>query len=215
MTHSPSPKRAYDSSRRKEQARQTRLRIAEAARTLFIAHGYAGATIGAIAAESGVAKETVYAVFRNKRRILDFLLDVSVGGDDLPVRLIDRPGPQAMLADRDPRLQVRALAMGIAEVMSRAAPIFEVTRIAAKTEPEIARRIRQLYRERLGNMVTFVRQIAANGPLHEEMDEDAAAELVWGISSPELFQLFTEYRGWSREQFGEWLAGMLERLLLP
>jgi AcrR family transcriptional regulator len=40
MAHSP--KRKYDSTRRKEQARQTRMRIAEAARTLFGVHGYGG-----------------------------------------------------------------------------------------------------------------------------------------------------------------------------
>ena len=215
MANSPSPKRKYDSSRRKEQARQTRVRIAEAARTLFSAHGYAGATIEAIAEQAGVAKETVYAIFRNKREILAFLLDISVGGDDLPVRLIDRPGPQAMLHDRDQRQQVRALAEGIAEVMSRAAPIFEITRIAAKTEPEISRRIKRLYQERLENMATFIRHVAANGPLRDGMDEATATELVWAISSPELFQLFTVYRAWTKAQYSQWLTGVLSRLLLP
>jgi len=66
----PRTKRAYNSSRRKEQALQTRRQIVEAARSLFIARGYAGATIEAIAQEAGVAPETVYAAFGNKRAIL-------------------------------------------------------------------------------------------------------------------------------------------------
>ena len=46
-------------------------------------YGYAGATIEAIAQEAGVAPETIFAVFGNKRTILAKLIDVVVGGDDL------------------------------------------------------------------------------------------------------------------------------------
>jgi len=103
-------KRKYDSSRRKEQARQTRLQITEAARTLFVERGYAGATIEAIAEQAGVAQETVYAIFGSKRKILSFLLDISVGGDDQPVRILDRLEPQTVLHDTNPSRQVAMFA---------------------------------------------------------------------------------------------------------
>ena len=45
-------KRAYRSSRRQEQARETRRRILAAALKLFSIYGYAGATIEAIAQEA-------------------------------------------------------------------------------------------------------------------------------------------------------------------
>ena len=112
-------KRKYDSSRRKAQARETRLQIAKAARKLFFARGYAGATIEAIAEEAQVAKETVYTIFKNKRQILAFLLDISVGGDDQPVRILDRPEPQAVLHDTDQRRQLHTFARGITEVLTR------------------------------------------------------------------------------------------------
>jgi AcrR family transcriptional regulator len=209
------PKRKYDSSRRKEQARQTRLQVAEAARKLFFERGYAGATIEAIAEHAGVAKETIYATFKNKREILAFLLDISVGGDDLPIRIVDRPEQKAVLHDTDQRRQLDMFAQGIAEVMSRAAPVFEVTRIAAKTEPEIAHRMKHLYRERLENMATFVHHVAANGPLQDGLDEAHAAEIVWAITSAELFQLVNENLSWSKEKYSKWLAGILARLILP
>jgi AcrR family transcriptional regulator len=208
-------KRKYDSSRRKEHARQTRLQIAEAARKLFFERGYAGATIEAIAEHAGVAKETIYAIFKNKREILAFLLDISVGGDDLPVRIIDRPEQKAMLLGTDQSRQLDLFARGITEVMSRAAPVFEVTRIAAKTEPEIARRIKHLYRERLENMATIVHHVAANGPLQDGLDEAQAAEIIWALTSPELFQLVNENLSWSKEKYSQWLAGILKRLILP
>jgi AcrR family transcriptional regulator len=211
----PTPKRKYDSSRRQTQARQTRLQIAEAARKLFLQRGYAGATIEAIAEEAQVAKETFYAIFKNKCRVLAFLLDISVGGDDQKVRILDRPEQQAVLHDTDPKRQLHLFAQGIADVMARAAPVFEVMRVAAKTEPEIARRVKHLYQERLDNMTTVVRHFAAHGPLRDGLDEGRAAEIVWATTSPELFQLLTEYRAWSKAQYSQWLEETLTRLLLP
>ena len=171
-----SKKRKYDLSRRKAQARQTRLQIVEAARKLFVERGYAGATIEAIAQEAGVAQETVYSIFSNKRKILAFLLDISVGGDDQPVGILDRPEPQAIMHDMDQKRQLGMFAKGITEVMSRAAPVFEIMRGAAKLEPEIAELIENMFEERLQNMTRFVGSVAANGPLRDRLDEVEAAK---------------------------------------
>jgi AcrR family transcriptional regulator len=212
----PSPKkRKYDSSRRKAQARQTRLQIVEAARKLFVERGYAGATIEAIAQEAGVAQETVYSIFGNKRKILAFLLDISVGGDDQPVGILDRPEPQAIMHDTDQKRQLGMFAKGITEVMSRAAPVFEIMRGAAKLEPEIAELIQNMFEERLQNMTRFVGSVAANGPLRDRLDEAEAGEVVWAMTSPELFQLLTVDRGWTTEKYTQWLADTLTMLLLP
>jgi AcrR family transcriptional regulator len=214
MPKSP-PRRKYDSARRQAQARQTRLRIAKAARKLFIARGYAGATIEAIAAQAQVAKETVYASFKTKPRLLAFLLDISIGGDDQNIRMVDRPERQAVLHDTDQRRQIGRFARDMAEIMARAAPVFEVMRVAAKTEPEIARRLKRLYQERLENLTTVVRYFAAHGPLRDGLTEAQAAEIVWAATSPELFQLLAEYRDWSKERYSQWLEDALIRLLLP
>ncbi len=209
------PRRKYDSSRRQESARQTRLKIAESARSLFRERGYDGASIEAIAEQAGVAKETVYASFGNKRNILAFLLDISVGGDDRPLRLIERPEVQANLRDTDQHRQVAVFAAKVTEVLARAAPIFEITRIAGKTETEIAERTRRLYEERMSNMRRFAEALASNGPLRSGLDSRSAAETIWALSSPELFQLLTEYRGWTPEQYAAWLAQLLEIAILP
>jgi len=212
---STSPKRKYDSSRRKAQARQTRLQIVEAARSLFIKKGYAGATIDAIAQEAGVAQETVYAIFGNKRSILASLLDISVGGDDQPIRILDRPKPQSVLHDADQRRQLEMFSQDIAEIMTRASPVFEIMRSAAKTEPEIASLMKNLFKERLHNMIIFVQSVAANGLLREGLDNAQAGEIAWALTSPELFQLLTGERGWSKEKYAQWLADALTRILLP
>jgi AcrR family transcriptional regulator len=209
------PKRKYDSSRRKEQAHQTRLQIANAARKLFFERGYAGATIEAIAEEAGVATETIYAIFGSKRKILAFLLDISVGGDDQPVRLLDRAGPQAVMSETKQIRQMELFSQDITGILSRAAPVSEILRSAAKLEPEIDALLKRMLKQRLQNMTRFIQSVAANGPLREGMNEKEAADIVWAITSPELFQLFTVDRGWSQEKYTQWLSQALTCLLLP
>lgn len=212
-TRKTSP-RKYDSTRRQAQARQTRLQITEAARALFFERGYAGTTIEAIAEKAAVAPETIYAIFKNKRNVLSFLFDISVGGDDEDIRLIDRPDPQAVFAETDQRRQLTLFARDITKILHRAAPVFEILRIAAKTEPEIAELVQHLLKERMDNMTMVAKHVAANGPLREGLDRERAAEMIWSMTSPELYLLLRRDRGWSDEQYAEWLAETLIRLLL-
>lgn len=209
------PVRKYDSSRRQAQARQTRLQIAEAARVLFFERGYGGTTIEAIAEKAGVAPETIYATFRNKRNVLSFLFDISIGGDDEDIRLLDRPDPQAVLKETDQHRQLMFFARDIARILHRAAPVFEILRIAAKTEPEIAELVQRLLRERLANMNMVAKSVAANGLLRKGLTRSQAAELLWSMTSPELYLLFTRDRSWTDEHYTEWLTDTLVRLLLP
>lgn len=209
------PKRQYRSTRRQEQARQTRRQIIAAARKLFIEFGYAGATIEAIAQEAGVAPETVFAIFGNKRTILASLIGVSVGGDDLPIPLLQRAGPQSVLREQDPIQQLHLFAQDISAILERVAPIFEIMRMAAKTEADIADLLTDRLEERLQNLGTFVQHLSAHSPLREGLDTAQATEIVWAITSPEVYNLLTVDRGWSREQYAGWLADSLVRLLLP
>jgi AcrR family transcriptional regulator len=215
MTQPFKPKRQYNSTRRQAQARETRRQIVDAARRLFSERGYTGATIEAIAQEAGVAPETIFAVFGNKRTILANLIDISVGGDDQPVPLLQRPRPQTVLQEHDPVRQLHMFAQDISEILERVAPIFEIMRLAAKTEPDIAELLKNLLKVRFQNMATFVSHLSAHSPLREGLDDAQASEIVWAITSPEVFSLLIVDRGWSRVQYHQWLGDTLTRLLLP
>ncbi|MEZ4769522.1 MAG: TetR/AcrR family transcriptional regulator [Caldilineales bacterium] len=215
MTNSKKSKRKYDSTRRQAQARETRRQIIKAAGRLFTENGYNGTTIEAIAGEAGVAPETIFAVFGNKRTILARVVDVSVGGDDLPVPLLQRAGPKAVLQEPDPIQQLRLFAQDISGILERVAPVFATMRMAAKTEPEIAELLTSLLQERLHNLTGFVQQLSSHTSLRDGMDVAQGAETVWAITSPEVYSLLTVDRGWSREQYAGWLGDTLIRLLLP
>lgn len=215
MTQGNRPKRKYNSTRRQEQARNTRRQIVAAAQRLFPEFGYAGTTIEMLAQEAGVAPETIFASFGSKRAVLEELVDISVGGDDRPIPLLQRPGPQAVLQEPDPVLQLYGFARDITSILERVAPVFEVLRMAAKTEPDIAGLLSKLLNERLQNLGVFVQHLADHSPLRPGLDEKQAAEVVWALTSPELYRLLTLDREWTQDRYAQWLGDTLTRLLLP
>jgi AcrR family transcriptional regulator len=212
MPKTSSPKRSYNSANRQESARLTRQAIARAALQLFSQRGYRGASIDAIAAAAAVAPETIYATFGSKREILHYLIDTSVGGDEAPLRVIDRPEQQVVLQETDARRLVAGFSEGIYRIMERAAPVLAILAEAAKTEPELAALQNRLQAERLENMGRVARAIARLAGLR--LNESQAAETMWALTSPELFSLLTASRQWTRGQYVAWLQDSLARLLI-
>lgn len=207
--------RRYDSARRKEQARQTRAAILEAAQRLFGERGYASSTIEAIASEAGVAVDTVYATFGSKRGVLSNLMDIRVGGDDQPVGVLDRPGPQRVRREPSQRRQLAAFATDVTARIERSRPVDDIIRSAAAVDLEIATMRSRLHETRFLNLQQFVGWLAANGPLRQDLSEADAAAIIWSLTSPEIHRLLRVDRAWSPERYSEWLAETLTRTLLP
>ena len=88
---------------RQARTRRTRAAVVEAARGLFLERGYSATTIEAISDRSDTPQPTVYRLFSSKLGILKSLLDVSIGGDDQAVAMLDRPKVRALLSAEDPK----------------------------------------------------------------------------------------------------------------
>jgi len=207
-------KREYNSSRRTEQAQETKRRILDAARTLFCQLGYSGATIELIAQEAGVSPLTIYSSFGNKPSLLAALVGVLVGGNEEPVPLLERPGPQAVLKETDPVVKLHRFAEDISDILERVAPLFAVMRAAAKSEPEIAALLAERLEARFQNLKAFVQNLMAHTTLRAGLDEESATTTVWAITSPDMYLLLTNDRSWSKARFAVWLGHSLVRLLL-
>jgi AcrR family transcriptional regulator len=210
------PKREYDSTRRQAQANETRRRILEAARNQFMERGYSGATAEAIAAEAGVAAQTIYAIFKNKKKLLVSLMNVSpTTGVEDHTPMPERPSVQAVSHENDQRRQLQMFAQVVASNLDQVAVVSEIMKDAARIEPDFDRILQKLNRQRLEHMTLAVQQIAAHGSFREDMDEEYARNTVWTLTSPEVFLLLTRDRGWSKEKYAQWLADTLTRALLP
>ena len=209
----PVKRRSYDSPKRQEQARATRRSILDAARELFLDHGYSATTIQAIADAAGVAVQTVYAVFGNKREVLKQLVDVAVAGDDAPVPLADRFELQAIEAEPDQRRRVLLHARLMRQIMERAGPLGAVARQATVVDPEFAELWDGQMRVRRVGMGDATRSIAGRDGLR--VDAETAADVLWAVSGPEAYEMFIRDLGWSYDRYEEWLREVIERMLLP
>jgi AcrR family transcriptional regulator len=166
--------------------------------------------------EAGVAPETIYAVFKSKKRMLISLMNVSpaTGAED-HTPMSERANVQAVAQERDQRRQLQMFAQVVASNLNQVAAVFEIMTEAAKVEPDFERIVQKLNKQRLEHMTLAVRQIAVNGPFRENIDKTHTRDIVWTLTSGEVFLLLTRDRGWSKEQYAEWLADMLIRALLP
>lgn len=212
MVEKQTRKRSYHSTRRQESAFHTRQTIARAALDLFKERGYRGASVDAIAGAAGVAPETIYAIFSSKRELLHYLLDTAVGGDEAPLKILDRPEHAVLFNLADAHAIITHFAAGYYPVMLRAAPVFAIIAEAAKTEPELADLQVNMREERFANMARLVRAMERVSRLR--LGQQAATETLWALTSPELFLLLNVTRGWNEAKYVGWLSDSLVRLLL-
>ena len=208
-------RRAYDSPRRREQADATRRAVLDAARELFVDGGYAGTTIVAIAARAQVSAETVYARFRNKRTMLSELIDVVMVGDDVPVPILERPWVQHMRDEPDPERRANILARQGRLILERTAPIYEVLRGAAATDPQVTTLWELNKAQRFAGQRELLHIVLGRTPLWPGLTAETAADILFAVGSPETYRLLVIDRGWSADRFERWYAEAMVRLLLP
>jgi AcrR family transcriptional regulator len=207
--------RAYRSPRRAEQARLTRQRILEAAQELFSATGYANTTIAQIADRAGVAVQTVYSVFGNKRAILVAILETRVVGDDDDAALSEREEWKAVQRQQDPRAAIRTFAHANRTVLDRIGTVWAVLHDAARVDPDLRSLEKLSQQQRHTDLRLVAQTLERLGPLRSGLSVDKAADTIWAIASPDLcLQLVTE-RGWNADDYETWLGDTLEAALLP
>jgi AcrR family transcriptional regulator len=205
-------KKQYESPRRQEQARETRLRIVAAARDLFVAKGYGRTTMADVARTAGVAVETVYAVFRNKPALLRQVWFVGFRGDDEDVRLLNRPQIQAVLAEPDLATRLRAQAAFMTPVFRRIAPLLMALRGAAASEPAAAAMLAEFDELRLDAAEHYARLARETGQLG--VSETECRDVLGATMDGSLWQRLVAESGWSDEHFARWLGEMWVSVLL-
>lgn len=206
MTERVKTKRRYDSTRRREQAAATRLEILDAAQRLFEERGYAATTMAAIAAEAGVALKTVYVAFETKSGVLRALWHLLLRGDEADVPMGERQWYRDVLAEPDPRRQVRLVAQNSRAVKTRAAALMKVIRDAAPTEPDIEALWSRIQSDFHEIQRPIVAALDERDALRPELDVARATDLLWTLNHPDLWHLLVGERGWSAEEYEQWFA---------
>jgi AcrR family transcriptional regulator len=199
---------------KRERARATRRKIIAAASELFVAQGYAATKLEDVAARAGVAVQTVYFHFTNKRTLLKEAVDVASVGDDEPVPLLERRHMNEIRAEPDGyRTLVRWISVSRA-IFVRVAPIMGVVRDAAGADADMAEQWRVNQDQRAVAHHELATQLAEKGALKPGLTLDRAADMIFALISPELFLLLTVERGWSPAEWEEWITGVVADAVL-
>jgi AcrR family transcriptional regulator len=199
---------------RAEQARATRRRIVTAAASQFVAHGYGATLLDQVAEQAGVAVQTVYFHFGNKRTLLKEALDMAAVGDDDPVPLMERPWVKQFQDETDPvRIIVLWLATARA-ILDRIAPLMRVVRGATGTDPEVAAQWDTNQAQTRAANSFLADLLARRGALKPGLGVEQARDIAFVLSNAETFLQFTDVCGWTPDEWQDRTAAMLTAALV-
>jgi len=144
--------------------------VLDAARELFEARGYTGATIEAVAARSGVAKTTIYRWWPNRASLLvEVLAEVHTAAVPLP-------------AGGEP---VRAVVAELRDAAGAANGLTGKLMTAllgeAQHDPEVSAELLEgLFRPRRATTARVIRRAQEQGAIRPDVPPDIAADLLFG-----------------------------------
>lgn len=205
-------RRAYDATNRRADALARRAVVLASARELFLRDGFAATTVEAVAKRGGVSQETVYKNFGSKAGLVRELHDDAMRGED-PVSPYQRS--EALRTQPDPYEIVRGWSQLSKEVAPRVSPILLLVRDAAGFEPDLRDLLTELDEARHQRMSENADFLLEGGHLRKEMTTRACADLMWSVTSPEMYELLVVRRGWSLDQYSNHLFHILSSLLAP
>jgi AcrR family transcriptional regulator len=196
-------KRTYQSPVRQRQADETRGRIAAAARKLLEQRGYSGMTMEAIAQAAEVAVPTVYANFRSKTGILEEILDAARFGDDY------QQAVREAMAEQRPRERLRYAPRIARRIYESESSVRDLLRGAGAVAPRLARHDEERECRRYEMQQHLIEGLAAAKELRAGLTVQKARDILWSLTSRDLYRMLVRERGWTPREYQEWLTKTL------
>ena len=200
-------RRRYRSALRDERATDTRTRIIDAARELFGERGFAGTTVAVIAKHAGVATPTVYAVFCNKAEIIRALvgrLETEADGEAWRARIDAEP---------DPRRKLEWYAAWHRNLFATGRDVLKAA-VDVGSDPAVLDLRAQGDRNAQAWLEPIVAALADADLLAPGLTVQQAVDRALLLSSVELYFRATTGRGWSDDDYQQWLTEVLQSQLL-
>jgi AcrR family transcriptional regulator len=162
--------------------------------------------MAAIAAEAGVALKTVYLAFQTKRGLLLALWHLLLRGDEDSVPVEERAWFREVMDEPDPERLLRLNARNSRLVKERAGTLLEILRSAAPADAELDALWARIQAEFYENQRSIVVRLQKNNALRPGLDVDRGADVLWTLNHPDLYRLLVGDRGWTPDQYEEWLG---------
>jgi AcrR family transcriptional regulator len=206
-------RRRYHSPLRAEQADSTRRRVLAAARDLFLAHGYAGTTVAAVARAAGVSPDTIYVSLGGKQGLLEGVLSLARFDPEDPAQRDQQHRREEISALAGPHQRLRRLVELSCETLARISPVHAVLRGAADGHPFAAGLYARMLRIRL-QVQTRNLQTYLGESLRPGLTVKQASERYGALLSPELYHLLTVEHRWTTRRYASWVTDLLDHDLL-
>jgi TetR/AcrR family transcriptional regulator of autoinduction and epiphytic fitness len=175
--------------------------VLEAAHRLFLSEGYGATTLKRIAEAAGVSLPSVYAVFGSKRKLLLAVFDQARHSRSATAPDLEEP----LGAD----LRPEAIARRVRLTREGGAPVARMIANAAASDRALASMWRRNQADRHRRMRDLAAALTTAGRLHDGVDSDEVADILWALTSNEVYGLLVLDRGWTPDRYERWLATML------
>jgi AcrR family transcriptional regulator len=190
---------------RRERARETRVRVLTSAHRLFVEQGYPSTTMEAIAADAGVAVQSVYYTFKTKSLLLREAVEIAGAGRPNPLPVIQRPWMQEAMAEtRGDRALALAVEHGV-DIYVRAAPLWPALHAATLADADVEAYFHTMAANRRAGMEQLVRRLAEIGYLRPGLPVSRATDIVYALFSHETYLALGRDAHWSTEDYKAWL----------
>jgi AcrR family transcriptional regulator len=203
-----STKKKYHSEIRQAQAAATRRRILAAARRLFSSRGFEKTTVDEVAVGAEVSTPTIYMHFKSKEGVLRELVNEVLFGPDYR-SLVDKSA-----SSKDPREALRIAAHISRTIHDAEKSEIGLVRGASALSPELRDLELEGERLRYERQRLVVARLEKARLLPRGMGIVQARDILWSLTSREVYRMLVIERGWSSDEYQKWLAQTLLQILV-
>lgn len=94
------------------------------------------------------------------------------------------------------------------------APVARIIQAAGDADPELAVLWQEIQDERHERMAELAEALSSAGLLTKDLDLAEATDILWTLTSNDNYAHLVLERGWSAEQYEDWLEGALASSLM-
>lgn len=199
-------RRSYNSPQREQQAQATRRHLLAMATKLFTARGYPAVTMAEIAREAGVSLATVYLYYSGKAALVAALADELVAAPDLSIEQLER--------EPDPVRQLRTGARIIRTLNERSWQVAEILRTSRGSDEHLTAIWETWQRRHLEANRRAAQALADRNALRPGLTVDEATDILYTLTSIDVYRSFVTDRGWPTDQYERWLVRVARHELL-
>jgi AcrR family transcriptional regulator len=205
---SKTKKRVYRSDARTELAIQTKKRILDGAKRLFQAKGFEDVTVEQLADAAQVSASTIYSLFKSKRGVLRVLMDEALPPDHFAALV------KKAMQEKSAAAHLKISASMARQIYDAEKALMDIFRGASVISPELKLLEKERELRRYQRQEETIKRMAQSKSLAKGIPVTQARDILWSFTGRDMYRMFVIDRGWSSDQYEQWLGELLIKTLI-